>query len=92
MSTEGERKPVAVGSECNDRLGAALGRLLDELEAEMPYTRRASYWVPVIKAAREDYEQLKTVQGMLDAALDGDWEHVDLTAYRCARSGWKPSA
>ena len=73
-------------------LGAPLGRLLDELEAEMPHTRRASYWVPVITAAREDYDRLKTIQGMLDAALDDDWEHVLLLSYRCARSEWTPSA
>ena len=78
------------GSELSGGLGAALGRLLDELEVEMPYTRRASYWIPVIKAAREDFERLKTVQNMLDAALDDNWEDIDLTAYRCARSGWKP--
>ena len=78
-----------VGSDLSDRLGAPLRRLLDELEAEMPYTRRASYWVPVIKAAREDYERLKTVQNMLDAALDDNWEDIDLTAYRCARSNWE---
>lgn len=27
---------------------------------------------------------------MLDAALDDDWEHPDLVAYRVQRSGWTP--
>ena len=30
------------------------------------------------------------LRAMLNAALDGDWEHPDLSAYRVARSGWSP--
>ena len=28
---------------------------------------------------------------MLDAALDDNWEDIELTAYRVARSGWTPN-
>ena len=28
---------------------------------------------------------------MLDAALDDNWEDIELTSYRIARSGWTPN-
>ena len=40
--------------------------------------------------AKAQDERIAELTRMLNAALDDDWENIELTAYRCARSGWKP--
>lgn len=39
----------------------------------------------------DDYtEEVKRLRDMLDAAIDDNWEDIELTAYRVARSEWRP--
>ena len=35
--------------------------------------------------------EVERLRRMLDAALDDNWEDIELTAYRIARSGWTPN-
>ena len=35
--------------------------------------------------------EVERLRKMLDAALDDNWEDIELTAYRVARSGWTPN-